>query len=137
MVSRTKAVAIFAITFGLAGCSKDHHHYVPGVYTGNFGIGPMMVVVGDNAITRLQLTIWTGSGESFTTSNIDTTGSWPLTWDDKAYAYSFSISLPVVDTTVLVEGYVTTDIDEVPFIQGSVEVGTSSTPGIFNLYLVK
>jgi hypothetical protein len=133
---RAQAVAILAITFGLAGCHDGHHQYVAGVYTGNTSSGPMMMVVGDEAITRLQLTIRTSSGGSSTTSNIDTTDFWPITWDEEGYCYTFEISLPVADTTALIKGCVTTDIDEVPFIQGSVKVGTS-TGSIFNLYLQK
>jgi hypothetical protein len=130
------AVAWCALTLGLVSCSdsSESARHVPGVYTGFYGSSSMTMVVDKTSITRVQLTVTSNSGPSFSTTNIDSTGSWLLTWNEKDWCYDYSISLPANGTSVIVKGVVGIDIEKKPTAQGTVTVG-SSTGTPFHLSL--
>jgi hypothetical protein len=130
-VQRLLAIVACSTLLGVAGCTDGSRRHVPGVYTGTCILTPMLMVVGENDISRIQLTV---APDSTTRVNIDSTGSWPLTWNDKDYCYDFSILLPAGNTTVLVDGVVGINVDKEPVVQGSVTVG-SGGGCLFNLSL--
>lgn len=124
---------IFIITFSINGCfgseeeTADRH--VPGVYTGTFNGSPMTIVIGEEAVTRLVITVNTPAATS-----IDITGSWPLVWNDDDNCYDFIITTTAGSEAVIIDGVAGIDVDDVPTVQGSVKVD-GVDEGAFYLYL--
>ena len=133
-------VVVFCMVLTLVGCSDPSRNHVPGVYTGSFTAGPstgepVVVVVGETDITRAGLTVRIYTGSSFSRITFDSTGSWPLTWNERDSAYDYSMSLAANDRSVSIEGVVGIDTDKKPTVHGSVTVDTSESAGKFYLYL--
>lgn len=124
---------ICVLTVSLNGCfgseeeTADRH--VPGVYTGTFNGYPVTIVVGDEAVTRLVITVDTPAATS-----IDITGSWPLVWNDDDNCYDFIITTTANSKTVIIDGVAGIDVDDNPTVQCSVKVD-GVDEGAFYLYL--
>jgi hypothetical protein len=124
---------ISILTVSLNGCFTDDKEetgdrHIPGVYTGTYNGSPTTIVVGEDSVTRLVITVGTPA------TLIDITGSWPLTWNNDDYCYDFVIITSTGTEAVIIDGVAGIDADDIATVQCSVKVD-GADEGAFYLYL--